>query len=42
MPVAKAGRDVVVDQTRCLHVRIHDRTADELEAALFQIFAKRV
>ena len=39
---SKTTEDMIVDQTRGLHVRIAYRRADELEAALFQVFAKCV
>src|SRR5262249_8024408 len=34
--------DMIVDHTRGLHVGVADRRADELEAALLQIFAQRI
>ena len=34
--------DVVVDHPRGLHVRVADRRADELEAALLQVFAQLI
>lgn len=37
-PVPEASRDVVVDHSRRLHVRVDDRRADEGEAALLQVF----
>lgn len=37
LPVPKAGRQVVVDHSRRLHVRINDRRADEREAAFLQV-----
>jgi hypothetical protein len=35
--MSKTGCDMVVDQARGLHMRVHDRAADKLEAALFQV-----
>src|SRR6185503_90419 len=40
--VAKAADEVVVDESRRLHVRVNDRRADELEAAAFEILRERV
>ena len=34
--VAKAGHEMVIDQTRGLHVCVHGGAADELEAASLQ------
>ena len=34
--------NMIVDHTRGLHVRIADRRADELEAALLQVLAQRI
>ena len=40
--MAKTANNVIVDQACRLHVRIHDRTAHELEAALLEVFAQRI
>src|SRR5262245_17942666 len=40
--VAKAAHEMVVDETRRLHVRIDGGRADELEAASLQILAQRI
>ena len=34
--------DMIVDHPGGLHVRVADRRADELEAALLQVFAQRI
>ena len=40
--VAEAGHLVIVDHAGCLHVRVDDRAADELEATLLQVLAERI
>ena len=40
--VSEATHEVIVDHARGLHVRVHDRRADELEAALLQVLAERI
>src|SRR5690606_4846670 len=40
--VAEAARQVVVDHAGRLHVRVHDRAADEAEAALPEVLRERV
>jgi hypothetical protein len=40
--MTKAPDDVIVDEARCLHVRVDDRTANELKAAFLEVLAKRI
>ncbi len=40
--VTKTSDDVIIDETRCLHVCIDDGAADEFEAALLEVFAQRI
>ncbi len=40
--VAKAGHHMIIDEARCLHVRVHDGAANKLEATLFHILAHRI
>lgn len=40
--VARAVDEVIVDHSSGLHVGIHDGGADELEAALAEVFAEGV
>ena len=39
LPVPKAGRDVIIDHARRLHVRVDNSAADEFEAAPFKVLA---
>ena len=38
----KTADNMIVDQSGRLHVRVNDRAADKLEAALFEVFTQRV
>ena len=42
MHVAEAGGEVVVDHAGGLHVGVDDGGADEVEAAVFEVFAEGV
>ena len=42
MLVPKASHQMIVDHADGLHVRVHDRAADKLEAALLEVFAEGV
>src|SRR5439155_19832724 len=42
LPVFKASYHVIIHHPRRLHVRVADRGADELEAALLQVFGQGV
>ena len=40
--MAKAAYDVIIDHAHCLHVRVNDGAAHELEAPTLQVLAEGV